>query len=146
PYNSTKGMPIQPAGATGVKGTVEIEPEYVEGLQDVEEFSHIILLYHFHLSKGYSLKVTPFLDHDLHGVFATRAPKRPNSIGLSIVKLIDIEDNILHVEDVDIIDGTPLLDIKPYVPVFDYRKTEKVGWLTEVMLKSMTAKADERFE
>lgn len=146
PYKNTKGMPIQPSGAMGVKGTVEIEPEYIDGLQDIEGFSHIILLYHFHLAQGYSLKVTPFLDHNQHGVFATRAPKRPNSIGLSIVKLVDVEDNILHIEDVDIVDKTPLLDIKPYVPFFDYRNTKKVGWLTEVMLRSIITKADDRFE
>jgi tRNA-Thr(GGU) m(6)t(6)A37 methyltransferase TsaA len=131
PFNNIKGMPIQPAGAIGVTGTVEIKQEYVDGLKDIEGFSHIILIYHFHLSKNYSLKVKPFLDDNLHGVFATRAPRRPNPIGLSVVRLVKVEGCILHIEDVDIVDGTPLLDIKPYVPEFDIHETQKIGWLSE---------------
>ena len=145
PFKSAEGMPIQPSGAAGIKGTVEIEPEYKEGLKDIDGFSHVVLLYHFHLSQGFSLKVKPFLDDNHHGVFSTRAPRRPNPIGLSIVKLIRVENNILRIENVDIIDGTPVLDIKPYVPVFDIHEVEKIGWLTRGMNKSKQFKSDDRF-
>ena len=136
PFKKPYGVPIQSAAALGIKGTVEIFEEYVEGLSDLEGFSHIILIYHFHLCKGYSLKVKPYMDSNLRGVFATRAPRRPNPIGFSIVRLTGIKDNILYIEDVDIVDGTPLLDIKPYVPEFDYRRNARIGWLEEE-LKSL---------
>lgn len=145
PFKDINGMPIQPTGAKGIKGTIEIEPEYIAGLKDVEGFSHIFLLYHFHLSEGYSLEVKPFMDDELHGVFATRAPRRPNSVGISVVRLVRIENYILHIEDVDVVDGTPLLDIKPYVPEFDVRKVERTGWLSHKADKVDKAKADERF-
>lgn len=145
PFKDIKGMPIQPAGAKGIAGTIEIKPEYVDGLQDIEGFSHIILIYHFHLAKGYSLKVKPFLDENLRGVFSTRAPRRPNSIGISVVKLVRVEGSILHIKDVDIVDGTPLLDIKPYAPEFDIVEVEKIGWLSKKVKKVHEVKADERF-
>ena len=145
PFKDIQGMPIQPAGARGVKGRIEIKREYVEGLKDIDGFSHIILLYHFHLSKGCSLHVKPFLDNKLHGVFATRAPRRPNPIGISVVNLEKVDGNILHVKDVDVVDGTPLLDLKPYVPEFDIRKVERVGWLSKVASKVYDTKSDERF-
>jgi len=110
-------------GGKGIRGKVVIEPDYVAGLKDIERFSHIILIYHFHLSKGYSLKVRPFMDDKVHGVFATKAPKRPNPIGLSVARLLRIENRTLYVEDVDIVEGTTLLDIKPFVPKFDKVKT-----------------------
>jgi len=138
-------MPIQSSGATGVRGTVKIMPEYVDGLKDLEGFSHVILIYHFHLSKEYSLTVTPFLDDQPHGVFATRAPKRPNSIGLSVVKLNKIKGEFLDIENVDIIDGTPLLDIKPYVPEFDVQKDVKTGWLAKAEKQVKGKKSDKRF-
>ena len=146
PFQNIQGMPIQPAGAKGIAGTIEIKPEYVDGLQDIEGFSHIILIYHFHLSKGYSLKVKPFLDENLRGVFATRAPRRPNHIGISVVKLVRVEGTILHIEDIDIVDGTPLLDIKPYVPEFDITGKKKLGWLSKKVKKVHEVKADERFQ
>jgi tRNA-Thr(GGU) m(6)t(6)A37 methyltransferase TsaA len=145
PFKDTKGMPIQPTGAKGVKGKVVIEPEYVDGLKDIEGFSHIILIYHFHLSKGFSLEVKPFMDDKLHGVFTTRAPRRPNPIGLSVVRLVRKKGRTLHIEDVDIVDGTPLLDIKPFVPKFDVVKTEHTGWLSKRAGKAVRVKADERF-
>jgi len=138
-------MPIQPTGAKGIAGTIEIHPEFAEGLKDLEGFSHIILIYHFHLSKGYSLKVKPFMDENLRGVFATRAPKRPNPIGISVVKLRKIEGNILNIEDVDIVDGTPMLDIKPYVPEFDIQGVDRIGWLTQKANKVHLKKSDKRF-
>jgi len=129
PHKSTEGTPIQPSGAKGVEGRIEVFPEYIAGLSDLAEFSHIFMLYHFHLSRKYSLKVKPFLDDQKRGLFATRAPSRPNPIGLSVVRLIDVKKGNLHVQDVDVVDGTPLLDIKPYVPDFDVREVDKQGWI-----------------
>jgi tRNA (adenine37-N6)-methyltransferase len=145
PFQDIQGMPIQPSGARGVAGTVELFPEYSEGLKDIEGFSHVILLYHFHLSTDYALQVKPFLDDSIHGVFATRAPKRPNAIGLSVVRLVNVTSNIVHIEDVDVIDGTPLVDIKPYVPEFDVRQAERIGWLSNRADKVSKARADGRF-
>jgi len=138
-------MPIQPAGAKDIEGSVEIYPEYADGLKDLDGFSHIILLYHFHQSEGFSLEVKPFLDKTKRGLFSTRAPKRPNPIGLSVVRLDNIENNTLYISDVDILDGTPLLDIKPYVPDFDYRGDIKIGWLSDNVQKVQAMKADKRF-
>lgn len=146
PFKQTKGMPIQPAGARGVAGTVEVIPEYGDGLKDLDGFSHIFLLYHFHLSQGYSLMVKPYLDDSLRGVFATRAPRRPNAIGISVVRLVGIEECTLHIEDLDIADSTPLLDIKPYVPEFDSREVERIGWLAGKAERVAEVGADERFK
>lgn len=113
PHKNLEGMPIQPSGAQGILGTVEVEESFREGLLDLDGFSHIYLLYFFHLSKSFNLVVKPFLDNTPHGVFATRAPKRPNPIGISVVSLLGVDDRTLRVEGVDMADGTPLLDIKP---------------------------------
>ncbi len=129
PFKKMEGTPIQSFVAKNTKGRVEIYPEFTDGLKDLEGFSHIQLLFHFHLSKKFNLRVKPYMDDEFHGVFATRAPSRPNGIGLSVVKLIKIENNILHIENLDIIDGTPLLDIKPYVMKFDKVDDYKIGWL-----------------
>ncbi len=145
PFKEPKGMPIQPVCTKDIDGRVEVFPEYAEGLKDVEGFSHIILIYHFHLSSKVPLRVKPYLDGQLRGVFATRAPARPNPIGISIVRLVRIKKNILHIHDADIVDGTPLLDIKPYVPEFDRRETWKIGWLEKNMHKLSASKADGRF-
>jgi len=145
PHKQPLGTPIQPKAAENAEGTVEIFPEYVEGLKDPDGFSHVILVYHFHLSKGLSLRVKPYMDDKYHGIFATRAPPRPNPIGISVVRLIRVEANILHIQDVDIVDGTPLLDIKPYVPQFDIRNVEKIGWLEKNVNGILTAKDDGRF-
>ena len=146
PFKDVKEMPIQPIGAKGIQGTINIEPEYVDGIKDLEGFSHVFLIYHFHLSQGYSLQIEPFMDDDLHGVFATRAPKRPNPIGISVVRLSWVEEGLLHIEDVDMVDGTPLLDIKPYVPEFDALKAERIGWLFKKANKAQKAKSDARFK
>jgi tRNA-Thr(GGU) m(6)t(6)A37 methyltransferase TsaA len=146
PFKDLEGTPIQPAGARGVAGTVEVFPEYVEGLKDIDGFSHIILLYHFHLSKGASLRVKPFMHDCEHGIFAIRGPSRPNPIGLSVVRLLRVERGILHIQDVDIVDGTPLLDIKPYVPQFDVRKVERIGWLENNVHKVSRSRDDGRFK
>jgi len=145
PFKGPKGTPIQPTGAKDVEGTVTVFPEYLEGLKDLDGFSHIILLYCFHLSKEFSLKVKPFLDDKLHGVFSTRASARPNPIGLSIVQLNKIENEKLFIQGVDIIDGTPLLDIKPYVQDFDHREKTTKGWLDKNIKNLKSAKDDERF-
>jgi len=145
PFKEPEGTPIQPAGAQGVSGTVEVFPEYVEGLKDIEGFSHVILIYHFHLSRGASLKMKPYMDNEEHGVFAMRGPSRPNPIGISIVRLIKVERNVLHIQDVDIVDGAPLLDIKPYVPEFDIREVQRKGWLEKNVHKLPTSKDDGRF-
>jgi tRNA-Thr(GGU) m(6)t(6)A37 methyltransferase TsaA len=145
PFKKPKGTPIQPAGAKGINGTVEVFPEYAEGLKDVEGFSYIILIYHFHLSKRASLTVKPFMDDEVRGIFGMRGPSRPNPIGLSVVRLNRIEQSILHIQDVDIVDGTPLLDIKPYVPEFDMREADKTGWLERNVHKLPTSKDDGRF-
>ncbi len=145
PYKRVKGTPIQPTGAKDVEGKVELFSEYSEGLKDLEYFSHIILIYQFHLSKGGGLLVKPYMDNNFRGVFATRAPRRPNPIGISIVRLDKIVDNILYIRDIDIIDGTPLLDIKPYVPKFDMRNVKSIGWLEDNVHKLSDVKDDERF-
>jgi len=120
--------PIQPVYAQGCMGRAEILPEFAEGLRDLEGFSHIYLIYHFHRAGPVKLKVKPFLQDIERGLFATRAPCRPNPIGLSVVRLVKIEGTILHLENVDILDGTPLLDIKPYTAKFDCMLTTRNGW------------------
>jgi tRNA-Thr(GGU) m(6)t(6)A37 methyltransferase TsaA len=127
PFTDKGQTPIQPSRSQAV-GQVEVYPEFAEGLQDVEGFSHIILLYVFHCSTGYTLRVKPFLDDQWRGLFATRYPCRPNPIGLSVVRLLTRRDNVLEIEGVDVLDGTPLLDVKPYVPEFDVRAEVRTGW------------------
>ncbi|MGA7143316.1 MAG: tRNA (N6-threonylcarbamoyladenosine(37)-N6)-methyltransferase TrmO [Desulfobacterales bacterium] len=145
PFTEPEGMPIQPAGAAGIKGTVEVFKNFQPGLDDLDGFSHIILLYHFHRSRGFDLRVVPFLDSSPRGLFATRAPKRPNPIGLSIVQLDKIEDGVLYIRNIDILDGTPLLDIKPYVPEFDAQGKVRTGWLEKARQTVSSRKSDDRF-
>ncbi len=143
PFKQRQGMPIQPSRGRGVCGTVEVAPEFADGLADLDGFSHVVLIYHFHRSRGFNLRVTPFLDTEKRGLFATRAPRRPNAIGLSVVRLLGIEGNRIAVQDLDILDGTPLLDIKPYVPEFDHRTEVCEGWLEGV--KDRKVDSDDRF-
>lgn len=145
PYKSSDGVPIQPSGAGDVEGTIELDKKYMSGLKDLDGFSHIILIYHFHLNEGYTLRVVPFLDKNERGIFATRAPIRPNPIGISVLKLNGIEGNNLFVKNIDVVDGTPLLDIKPFVRDFDGVKNPKFGWLENSAHLSKTTKADKRF-
>ena len=145
PFKAAKGTPIQPAGAKGIDGTVEVLPEYAKGLKDIDGFSHLILIYHFHLSQEASLEAKPYMDNETRGIFAMRSPNRPNPIGISVVRLVKVEDNVLHIQDVDIVDGTPLLDIKPYVPEFDIREVERIGWLEKRVHKLPTSTDDGRF-
>jgi tRNA-Thr(GGU) m(6)t(6)A37 methyltransferase TsaA len=129
PHNNTKDMPRQPKFAKGVRGTVVIQPEFIEGLRDLEGFSHIYLICFLHKVEGFELSANPPMDNRSHGVFATRSPHRPNPISLSVVKLVSIEGNVLTIEDVDILDGTPVLDIKPYSPTFILEEPIRTGWL-----------------
>jgi len=145
PFQSVEGMPIQPASAIGVRGTVDVFEPFAAGLRDLDGFSHIILLYHFHRAGPWQPLVTPFLDREPRGVFATRAPTRPNPIGLSVVRLLGVEGNVLQVENVDIVDGTPLLDIKPYVPEFDYYQVAGTGWLAAAGGQVREKRSDDRF-
>jgi tRNA-Thr(GGU) m(6)t(6)A37 methyltransferase TsaA len=144
PFTNIVGMPVQPAAAKGSKGKIIVDKDYVEGLSDLDKFSHIYLLYHLHLSESFNLKVKPYLDDQLRGVFATRAPKRPNPIGLSVVKLIKIKLNILEIENIDIIDGTPLLDIKPYIPQTEGVNAYKKGWLSKYTKEIKSKRSDKR--
>jgi len=132
PYRTAEEAPIQPVYATGTEGTAEIDPRFAPGLRDLEGFSHIHLLYCFHRRKESRLLVRPFLDDVERGVFATRSPCRPNPIGLSLVRLLAVEGNILRLADLDVLDGTPLLDIKPYFPDFDARRDVRCGWYEAV--------------
>jgi len=146
PHKDIKDMPIQPLAAPGVKGYIELLPEYEAGLKDIEGFSHITLFYHFHKIQGYELEVVPFMDNEKRGIFACKAPKRPNAIGISTVKLIKVEGNIIHIEEVDMLDGTPLIDIKPFYPRYDNRENVKIGWLEKNRnIPLVEMKADERF-
>ena len=145
PYQDLDGMPIQPAAGEGIRGSVEVDPAYQEGLKDLEAFSHIILVYYLHEAKAPNLLVKPFLDDIHHGVFATRAPRRPNGIGISVLRLLSIEKNILEVQNVDILDGTPVLDIKPYVPDFDVQEEVRIGWLEKQRGKIKGKRSDDRF-
>jgi tRNA (adenine37-N6)-methyltransferase len=131
-HTIAENTPIQPVYAKGCKGYVELCPEFTDGLRDLAGFSHIYLFYHFHKVREVHLLVNPFLQDEDHGIFATRRPCRPNAIGMSVVKLLGIEGNILHLDNVDILDGTPLLDIKPYTSRFDLHDVKKNGWQDEV--------------
>ena len=146
PFNSLEEMPIQPTSDVSGSGIVEIFSEFVDGLKDLEGFSHIYLLYHFHKTRQSNLTVTPFLDKEVRGLFATRAPSRPNPIGLSLVELVRIENNLIYAERVDVLNETPLLDIKPYVPEFEHIHDVRIGWLEQVKGKIRAQRSDARFK
>ncbi|MBS3762156.1 MAG: tRNA (N6-threonylcarbamoyladenosine(37)-N6)-methyltransferase TrmO [Planctomycetes bacterium] len=145
PFENIEGMPIQPSGADDAQGEILIFPAHTGGLEGLDDFSHLILLYHFHRVTRVDLKVLPFLDAEPHGVFSTRAPTRPNPLGLSVVELESRNKNILRIKGVDILHGTPLLDIKPYVPEFDHFSGERIGWYSKSRGQSTTKKSDDRF-
>ncbi|HRF49307.1 MAG TPA: tRNA (N6-threonylcarbamoyladenosine(37)-N6)-methyltransferase TrmO [Anaerolineales bacterium] len=145
PYTQPKGMPIQSAAARGVTGRIELDSAYADGLHDIAGFSHLWLIYHLHCMTPGPLTVTPFLDDRPHGIFATRSPRRPNAIGLSAVRLLAVDGSILHIEEVDVLDGTPLLDIKPYVPEFDHRVVERIGWFASNIGRLTDTRSDDRF-
>ena len=145
PFRDIAGMPIQPNGARGICGSVVIFPQFGEGLRDLDGFERIILIYAFHRCSDHRLMVTPFLDSVPRGIFATRSPRRPNAIGISVVRLREVNGTTLFVEDVDVLDGTPLLDIKPYVPAFDAYAGSRCGWLEKVAGNAQTTRSDDRF-
>ncbi|KZX15399.1 tRNA (N6-threonylcarbamoyladenosine(37)-N6)-methyltransferase TrmO [Methanobrevibacter filiformis] len=148
PFNEIEGMPIQPNGANGVKGKIYLNKEFKEGLKDIESFSHLTLTYFLHEIKDYSLLVKPFLDDNTHGIFATRSPKRPNPIGISVVRLNSVKDNVLIISNVDMLNKTPLLDIKPYVPQLYEETCEnlKIGWFEKKHKNAKHKKSDDRFK
>jgi tRNA-Thr(GGU) m(6)t(6)A37 methyltransferase TsaA len=145
-FHALEDMPIQPTSEASQPGVVEVFPQFAEGLSDLEGFSHIYLIYHFHRFAGSKLSVTPFLDSQPRGLFATRAPCRPNPIGLSLVQLERIEDNRLSIAALDILNGTPLLDIKPYIPEFEPLQNVRVGWVARARDRVHQQKSDERFK
>ncbi len=147
PFRKTAGMPIQPHGAEGIEGVAEIYDDFSAGLADLDGFSHIVLLYHFHQVKGYKLYVVPFMDNKPHGIFATRSPVRPNAIGMSIVKINKIEGRLIYFDGADMLNGTPLLDIKPYYKMYDHPQDVRGGWLEareDIDIKKI--KSDARFD
>jgi len=146
PFKDEAEMPLQPTSRSSRPGVAVIDPAYVQGLKDLAGFSHLFLLYHFHRVSSIQLRVVPFLDQVERGVFATRAPTRPNPIGLSVVRLERVEGNKLHLLDVDMLDGTPLLDIKPFVPAFDARENVRAGWLSKNGDDVATTQSDRRFQ
>jgi tRNA-Thr(GGU) m(6)t(6)A37 methyltransferase TsaA len=145
PFTEPKSMPIQPASANSAPGRVEVFPEFAAGMRDLDGFSHVMLLYHFHRSRPFELTVVPFLDTEPRGLFATRAPNRPNPIGISLVRVERIDGFCLHVANVDVLDGTPLLDLKPHVPAFDCAPGARTGWMEKSGSAMTRQVADERF-
>lgn len=138
PYKDTKDIPKQPIQGRGIIAEIEIFPEYIDGLKDLENYSHIMLIFNFHLSKCFDLRVVPYKEKQIRGVFATRSPRRPNQIGMSIVRLDSIDKNILNISNIDIIDGTPLLDIKPFIKemdCFDMSDQDNTEWLKNKFMK-----------
>jgi len=145
-YYTIEDMPIQAKGAEGTEGYIILDEAYLGGLDDLQGFSHIYLLYSFHQAKRTELLVTPFMDDQPRGVFSTRSPLRPNHIGLSIVKIKNIKDNKITVDGIDVLDGTPLLDIKPYIDKFDAIKESTSGWLQASEDEIIRKRSDKRFE
>ena len=144
PFKQAAGTPLQPSRADGAEGTIHIHPEFADGLSDLAGFDRIWLLFWFDRAIPAKLKVIPYLDTVERGIFATRGPARPSAIGLSNVRLLGIEKNILRIADVDILDNTPLIDIKPFVPSFDVYPVQRVGWFDAALNKKVVA--DGRFE
>jgi tRNA-Thr(GGU) m(6)t(6)A37 methyltransferase TsaA len=145
PFKVPEGVPIQTKAGNDIQGEIEILDEYVPGLSDLDGFSHIIVLTHLHAHDGYKLMVTPFLDEVERGVFSTRAPRRPNPIGFHLVRLRAVDGNTLKIMDIDMIDGTPVLDIKPYIPQGDEREECNIGWLEGKLKRFLSEHSDDRF-
>lgn len=145
PFRHPTNVPVQTVAGMNETGKIILEDKYKAGLQDLKKFTHLILIYHFHLSKGYTLTAKPFLDDKEHGIFAIKGPRRPNPIGISTVKLLDICDNKLMISGIDLVDGTPILDIKPFIPEFDNRLDASSGWLNKTKEEIECKKSDDRF-
>ena len=145
PFKTLDGMPIQPSRAHGTQGMIEIDSKLEPGLKDLTGFSHILVVSHLHLMTPGDLVVIPFLDTESRGIFATRAPRRPNPIAISLFRLEGLAGACVHVLDVDLLDGTPILDIKPYVPEFDARTDASLGWYANAAMKDRQVLSDKRF-
>lgn len=145
PWDKADNSPIQPAGAQECEGKIVIHDQFVEGLKDLDGFSHLILIYSFDRQKNYDLKVVPFMDTQKRGIFATRSPKRPNHIGISTVRLVKINKNELIIKDADMLNNTPLIDIKPFFEDFDNRLNTKKGWLGNKYETNKEQRSDSRF-
>ena len=144
PFKENVGIPRQSVGASDINGSIEVFDDYSTGLQDLDGFSHIVVIFHLHRVKRASLKAYPPWDDREHGVFATRSPYRPNPIGVSIVKLETIEQNIVHISGIDMADGSPVLDIKPYVPDLNPSEGIKIGWLADKVEGMNKSKSGDR--
>ncbi|BBB48994.1 tRNA (N6-threonylcarbamoyladenosine(37)-N6)-methyltransferase TrmO [Pelolinea submarina] len=146
PFTDLADMPIQPTGENAAQGALEIFPAFCGALTDLEGFSHIYAIYFFHKVSGWQSQVLPFLDDQPHGLFATRAPRRPNPIGLSLLEILAVDGCQIKVAGLDILDGTPLLDIKPYIPSFENPENVRIGWLSGRGNQVKTKKSDQRFK
>ena len=145
PFTQAGGMPIQPSRAQAAEGCLELEPEFWPGLKDLDGFSHLLLVSHLHRTGAAQLQVIPFLDTQPRGIFATRAPARPNPLAISVLRILRVEPGRVLVADLDLLDGTPILDIKPYVPEFDARLDVRIGWYAYAACKEQEVVADDRF-
>jgi len=143
-FTSVEGMPIQSTAAMDEAASIEVFPEFAPGLRDIKDFEYLILITRFHVGSSENLNVIPFMDIKTHGVFATRSPARPNRLGMTIVKLKKINGNILEVSGNDMLDQTPVIDIKPYVPALDAKETERIGWYKDRLFVLPTQKSDSR--
>ena len=146
PFNDIADMPIQPSVLADTRGKAVLDEKFMPGLKDLDGFSHIILLFLLHKISGYQLEVVPFMDTLPHGIFATRSPKRPNRIGMSIVRVESVVGNIVQFKGVDMLNGSPLLDIKPYYSYFDQQTQVRNGWLDGKTLRPENLRSDKRFE
>jgi tRNA-Thr(GGU) m(6)t(6)A37 methyltransferase TsaA len=145
PFTDLKNMPIQPPGAQGVSGKLIIKDEYAEGLKDLDGFSHIYIFYHFHKTTKTKLEVIPFMDKVPRGVFSTRTPMRPSRLGMSVIEVVSVDGNCVNVKGIDVLDGTPLIDIKPYILKFDYRADATSGWMQGSTDDVSNRRSDDRF-
>ncbi|MDQ6778753.1 MAG: tRNA (N6-threonylcarbamoyladenosine(37)-N6)-methyltransferase TrmO [Actinomycetota bacterium] len=146
PFTTLEGTPLQSVAGLEVRGQIEIHPQFAPGLKDLDGFSHLHLITHLHRGVPGGLEVVPFLDDTVRGIFATRSPRHPNPIGLSVVRLLAVAGPVLEIAGLDLVDGTPILDLKPYVPEFDSVAAERTGWLEQAAMRVHGARADGRFE
>ncbi|HOP62680.1 MAG TPA: tRNA (N6-threonylcarbamoyladenosine(37)-N6)-methyltransferase TrmO [Spirochaetota bacterium] len=146
PFKTVENMPVQPSAGREVEAEIEIYPEFAEGLSDIEGFSHIYVIFYLNRVKNHKLRVIPFLDTVEHGIFATRSPARPNPVGLSVAELVEVKGNILRIRGVDMLDGSPVIDIKPFVPDFDHCENVKRGWFEGKAEMAVQIRSDDRFK
>ncbi len=145
PYAELAGMPLQTVAARGVRARVELLPELALAARDLDGFSHAWLITDLHRSSGFELEVVPFLDDARRSVLATRSPRRPNPLGLSLVSIVGVDGATIEIEEVDLLDGTPVLDVKPYVPLFDAREATRIGWFAQAAERVFETRSDARY-